>query len=172
MTKVAFSTSWKASAQRRKQRKYVYNAPAHIKGKMLASPLAKDLRTKYGTRNIRVRIGDKVKVTRGQFKGTIGSVESVSVAASRVFVQKCEVVKKDGSKAKYPLHPSSVQIIEVNTKDKKRFKKGSEKQSKPAPKKAAEKPVAKAAPKVESKTEPKTESKSETKTEIKSQSEE
>ena len=77
--KSAFATTWKSSVQPRKQRKYQYNAPAHIKGKFLAAHLSKELKEKYGTRSIRVRVGDRVKVVRGTEKGKEGKVENADV---------------------------------------------------------------------------------------------
>ena len=51
--------------------------PLHLKGKFLVAHLVKDLRLKYGKRNARVRVGDKVRVLRGTFKGREGKVERV-----------------------------------------------------------------------------------------------
>ena len=45
-----FSKSWKSSRQPRKQRKYVFNAPLHIRHKLVSANLSKELRKKYGKR--------------------------------------------------------------------------------------------------------------------------
>jgi large subunit ribosomal protein L24 len=92
-----------------------------VKGTLLGAKLSSELRKKHNTRSMRVRKDDKVKILRGQFKGTIGAVTEVKLKASRIYVAGSEVVKKDGSKAKYPIHPSNVEIIELTTKDKKRL---------------------------------------------------
>ena len=118
-----FSTHWKASKQPRKQRKYRSNAPLHILGKFLGSHLSKELRKKHGTRSTRVREGDKVKIMRGQFKGKIGKVTLVNVKKSLVNVENIDMIKKDGSKVFYPLHPSSLMIMELKLDDKNRMKK-------------------------------------------------
>ncbi|MFT4312787.1 MAG: 50S ribosomal protein L24 [Candidatus Woesearchaeota archaeon] len=120
MTTQSFSINWKKSTQPRKQRKYVYNAPSHIRGTFLSASLSKDLKQKYGKNAIRVRKGDKVKVMVGQHKGKIGVVERVNVQTSNVYIQKVDSVKKDGSKYLYPIHASNVQILDVKLKDKKR----------------------------------------------------
>lgn len=117
-----FSNSWKKSTKAGKQRKYNYNAPYHVRGKLMASPLSREQRKKLGARNVRIRKGDKVKVLRGQFKGTEGKVENVDLGKYRIHVEKIETVKKDGTKTYYPLHPSNVMITEPNKEDKKRFK--------------------------------------------------
>jgi len=118
----AYSGSWKSSKLPRKQRKYKYNAPLHIRSKFMTSPLSKDLRTKHKKRSMRVRVGDKVKIMRGQFKGKEGKIDSVDLQNIKVNVEKIEVVKKDGSKAFYPIQPSNIMITEL-TDDKKRLKR-------------------------------------------------
>jgi large subunit ribosomal protein L24 len=120
--KSSFSISWLSSTQPRKQRKFRFNAPLHIKGKFLRARLSKELSKKHATRNVRVRKGDKVRLMRGQFKGTTGTVDAVDLARERIYVSGVALVKKDGGKVPYPIHPSNVQIIEL-AEDKRRFKK-------------------------------------------------
>jgi large subunit ribosomal protein L24 len=121
--KSAFATSWKNSVQRRKQRKYTYNAPAHVKGKFLAAHLSKALKEKYGTRSVRIRTGDKVRILRGNSKGKEGKIERVDVERTQVYIAGVDAAKMDGSKAPVTLHPSSVMIIELDLSDKKRKEK-------------------------------------------------
>ncbi|MBR9700852.1 50S ribosomal protein L24 [Candidatus Woesearchaeota archaeon] len=122
--KTSHSIAWKSSTQPRKQRKYRHKAPLHVKGTFLSAILVKELRDKQGTRRVRVRTGDKVRVMRGQFKGHEGKVDRVDTGAGKVFVAKAEFVKKDGAtKVPYPLEPSNIMIMELDTSDKRRFKK-------------------------------------------------
>lgn len=116
-----FSLSWLSSKQPRKQRKYRYNAPMHKRNDFMNARLSKELATKHGVRNIRVRTGDKVKVLRGQFKGTEGVVNSVDVAREKLFVAGAELTKTDGGKVAYPIHPSKVMVTTAK-EDKRRFK--------------------------------------------------
>ncbi len=116
-----FSTSWKRSIQPRKQRKYLYNAPLHIRAKIMACNLAKPLRDKYG-RTARVRKGDKVKVMRGQFKGVVAKVERVDRKNYKLYLEGVFIEKKDGTKVSYPIHYSNVQIVELDLSDNRRFK--------------------------------------------------
>lgn len=118
--KNTFSTHWKASKKPNKQRKYVFNAPLHTKGHFLHAHVAKELRTEVQSRSLRVRKGDKVKVMRGQFRSTIGVVDRVDVRSSRLYIAKVEIIKKDGSKSAYPIHPSNVLLLELK-KDKRRL---------------------------------------------------
>ena len=120
--KQKFSTKWKASKQPRKKRKYIANAPLHIKGKFLSTNLSNELRQKHKKRNLRIRKGDKVKILRGNFKKHMGKVEKVFTKITKVFVEGAEIIKKDGSKTFYPIHPSNLMITELNMEDKKRQK--------------------------------------------------
>ena len=117
-----FSPRWKSSKKPRKQRKYLANAPLHIRKDFLKVQLSKPLRAKYKRRNVLVHRGDKVKIMRGQFYGMIGKAEIVDYNASRVYVEGASIVKKDGSKSNYPIHPSNLQIQELVMDDKKRIK--------------------------------------------------
>jgi len=118
--KKKFSSEWIRSKQPRKQRKYNYNAPLHIKSKLMSAHLSKDLMKKYNRRSIRVRKGDKVTVSRGQFKKKKGNVERVYLKKSKVYISGVEMIKKDGTKVFYPVHPSNLVITELNLDDKKR----------------------------------------------------
>jgi len=116
----SFSRSWKSSGLPRKQRKYRYKAPLHLRSKMLGSHLSKDLRQKYGRRAMRVRKGDRVRVMVGQFRKKEGKVTRVDTKKQKIYIENVEVAKKDGSKAFYPVNASNVMIIELNMDDKKR----------------------------------------------------
>jgi len=120
--KKEFSKAWKSSKQPRKQRKFLANAPIHIKRKTLSVNLPKDLRKKHERRNIIVRKGDKVKIMRGKFKGKQGKVLNVKIKMNAVYVEGIQVKKRDGSKANVRLQPSNLQIIELNLDDKRRIK--------------------------------------------------
>lgn len=120
--KKRYSRNWNSSRQPRKQRKYRANAPLHVKGKFLSARLVKELRDKHGTKALRVRAGDKVRILRGTFAGREGKIERVDVRNGKVFVTKIETVKKDGAtKVPYPLEPSNLMITEMHA-DKKRVK--------------------------------------------------
>ncbi len=118
--KSKFSTAWKSSIRPRKQRKYVYNAPLHLRAGQLHVHLSKELRQKYGVRALRVRVGDTVKVSRGTHKGKEGKVERIEMKRCRVIVDKVEVKKLQGGVAKYPLQPSNLLLTGL-AHDKRRF---------------------------------------------------
>lgn len=116
-----WSKTWKESKKPRKQRLYVYKAPAHVRGSFLSSHLSPELRKKHNMRSLRIRKGDKVKVMTGQFKGKTGKVELVDSKKLKVFVTGIELVKKDGAKIQFGIHPSNLMITELEIADKKRL---------------------------------------------------
>ncbi len=119
--KKQFSTSWKGSIQARKQRKYAAEAPLHIKQKMLASHLSKELRQKYKRRAFALRKGDTVKVMNGEFRKKTGKISDVDVKNQRAAIEGMQITKKEGSKVNVFFAASNLMITELNLDDKKRL---------------------------------------------------
>ena len=118
----SFSLSWRRSVKARKQRKFVYNAPLHIRHNFLSLNLSKELRKKYGMRNLSPRKGDSVRVVKGSFKNKNGKIERIMLKEMRIFVAGIENTRKDGAKSLCPLKPNALQITELVLDDKKRQK--------------------------------------------------
>ena len=110
------------SKQPRKQRKALYNAPAHARGKYLSATLSKDLRADLGKRSLPVKSGDKVRVLRGDFKGHEGEVLSVDYGSYKVSIEDVTLSKPDGTTSFLPVDPSNLMIIEADLKDDRRIK--------------------------------------------------
>ncbi len=121
--KQKFSTKWIGSKHPRKQRKYLFNAPLHLRRNFLGANLSKKLRKKYRIRNIELRKGDTVKIMRGQFKGKKGKITEIKTKLMKIYVDGITRKKIDGSKANVPLRASNLQITELNDEDKKRMKR-------------------------------------------------
>jgi len=119
--KSQFSTQWQSSKQPRKQRKFIYNAPLHIRHKFLSAHLSKDLRKKYGKRNLPLRKGDEVLVMRGFFKKKKAKVSSVDLKNTLVTLEGLQKTKKEGSKVNVWFHPSNLQIVSLDLADKERI---------------------------------------------------
>jgi len=109
-----FARSWKSSKKPRKQRKYVVYLPLHLRKKLMSAHLSKELRQKHGRRNIPVRVGDKVRVMRGEFRKKEGAIERVDRKNRKLYIAGVERSKKDGTKARFPIHPSKVLVVELN----------------------------------------------------------
>ncbi|HHW16611.1 MAG TPA: 50S ribosomal protein L24 [Methanothermobacter sp.] len=110
------------SKQPRKQRKFLYNAPLHIRHKIMSATLSKELREEYNRRSLPVRRGDKVEIMRGDFKGHQGKIERVDLKNYKVYVEGATIQKVDGTTTYFPIHPSNLRIIELNLEDEKRIK--------------------------------------------------
>jgi large subunit ribosomal protein L24 len=103
-----------------KQRKALYKAKPHKRQKLMRANLSEELREEYKRRSAGLRKGDKVKVTRGDFKDHEGTVEKVSLKDMRVHVSGATSKKASGTERLYPIHPSSVMITKLELKDEKR----------------------------------------------------
>ena len=115
-----FAHQWKSSKKIRKQRKYRYKAPLHVRHKFISSNLSKDLRKKYNIRSLFLRKGDSIKVMRGEFKDKKGKIGEVDTRNLRVYIEGIQKNKKDGTKVSIPFQPSNLQITDLNLEDKKR----------------------------------------------------
>ena len=116
------------SGKARKQRKFRYNAPNHIRRKMIAARVDDHLRYPGGDystiplypRSMPVRKGDKVKILRGRHTGHEGKVTQVSLKKLKIEVEGCVYPKADGTSIPRPLDPSNVIITHLDMSDKKR----------------------------------------------------
>jgi large subunit ribosomal protein L24 len=129
MTK-KFSRPWVASTDSAKQRKYRYNAPLHVRQKLVSAHLDKGIRKETGRRSIPLRREDEVKVVRGEFKGKTGKVIKIDLKKLKVFVDNVKKKKVSGQEVEVPIDPSNLMVIKLNLDDKKRRKFIERKQSK------------------------------------------
>lgn len=120
--KSAFSGSWSRSIQPRKQRKYRYNAPLHLRHRMVSAHLQKGLRKEMGRRSVPVRKGDEVQIMRGEFRGRRGAVSAVDAKALKIYVENAKRKKASGQEVQVPIDPSNVMITKLNIEDKERKK--------------------------------------------------
>ncbi|MBI4181799.1 MAG: 50S ribosomal protein L24 [Candidatus Aenigmarchaeota archaeon] len=116
----AWSRSWKASTQPRKQRKYHHNAPLHVRRRFLSAHLSDALRASTGRRAVPLRKGDEVKILRGDSRGLTGVVDRVDMKKARVYLDSLKRKKKDGSEVQIPLQPSNLLITRLHLEDKER----------------------------------------------------
>lgn len=110
-------TSKKPSKQRRK----IYESTIVDKKKLLRANVDKPLRESTKTKSLLIRTGDKVKVMRGKHKGFEGKVKSVSHKAMTVEIDGLKRKKVSGQEIPVFVHPSNLKIIELESKDPKRF---------------------------------------------------
>ncbi len=109
------------SKQPRKQRYHLFNAPLHVRQKLMTAPLSPELRAKMGVKRLPVRKGDTVRILRGDWKGHEGKVVRVSLKKMRIYVEGATMKRADGTPRYYPIHPSNVMIIKLDLSDKRRL---------------------------------------------------
>jgi large subunit ribosomal protein L24 len=141
-----------------KQRKRLFNAPAHIRHKLMAAPLSRELAASRGVKTLPVRKGDTVRIERGDNKGFEGKVSRIDLKAYRIYMEGLTREKVDGTNIFIAVHPSKVQIRNLNLDDNWRKnilsrRKASETPEAKAKAKAKAKAVKKAPAKAPAKTE-------------------
>lgn len=120
--KKSFSKHWISSKQPRKQRKYRYNAPLHLRQKMISVHLDKALRKMYKKRSIPVRTGDEVIIMRGEFRKERGKVTKVDMKKLKIYIDSAKRKKVSGQEVEASIDPSNAMITKLNADDKKRQK--------------------------------------------------
>jgi large subunit ribosomal protein L24 len=118
-----------------KQRKLLYNAPAHLRHKLMAAPLSKELAASKGAKSLPVRKGDTVRIQRGDHKGFEGKVSRIDLKRYRIFVEGLTREKVDGTNIFVSVHPSKVMIKNLTLDDKWRKQVVERKQPLEKPKK-------------------------------------
>ncbi|CAJ0945512.1 unnamed protein product, partial [Mesorhabditis belari] len=96
-----------------KSRKRHFNAPSHLRRKLMSSPLTKDLRAKHGIRSIPIRTDDEVTVTRGHYKGNSGRVMRVYRKKFVIHIDKITREKANGTTVHIGIHPSKVAVTKL-----------------------------------------------------------
>jgi large subunit ribosomal protein L24 len=101
----------------RKQRKNHFNAPAHLRHKRMGAPLSSELAASRGVRTLPVRKGDTIRIQRGDHKGFEGKVSRVDLKEYRIYLEGLTREKVDGTNIFLPIHPSKVEIRNLNLDD-------------------------------------------------------
>ncbi|KAB0369084.1 hypothetical protein FD755_019089 [Muntiacus reevesi] len=111
------------TSDRSKNRKRHFNAPSHIRRKIMSSPLSKELRQKYNVRSMPIRKDDEVQVVRGHYKGQqIGKVVQVYRKKYVIYIERVQREKGNGTTVPVGIHPSKVVITRLKLdKDRKKI---------------------------------------------------
>ncbi|CAG2186819.1 DCTN1 [Mytilus edulis] len=133
------------SSSRRKNRKRHFNAPSHVRRKIMSSALSKDLRQKYNVRSVpiekmtrfrerisktknmteirRIVRGEMDKVVRGHYKGQqVGKVVQVYRKKFVIYIERIQREKANGASVHVGIDPSKVVIVKLKIdKDRKRI---------------------------------------------------
>ncbi|XP_036180959.1 60S ribosomal protein L26-like [Myotis myotis] len=99
------------TSDQRKNCKRHFNAPSHIRRKIMSFPLSKELREKYSVRSMPIRKDDEVHVVRGHYKGQqIGKVVQVYRQKFVIYIEQVQQEKANGTTVHVGIHPSKVVI--------------------------------------------------------------
>ncbi|XP_067588942.1 ribosomal protein uL24-like isoform X1 [Pseudorca crassidens] len=111
------------TSDRSKNRKRHFNAPSHVRRKIMSSPLSKELRQKYNVRSMPIRKDDEVQVVRGHYKGQqIGKVVQVYRKKYVIYIERVQREKANGTTVHVGIHPSKVVITRLKLdKDRKKI---------------------------------------------------
>jgi len=118
-----WSREWNSSTKPEKQRKYRRNAPMHVNDKLVSVNLNDLLRTELDTRNLPVRVGDRAKIMRGDEKGLEGIVSKVDREEQKIYLNKRDRQRTDGTVKQKPFRPSNLQLQALNLEDPDRIEK-------------------------------------------------
>lgn len=87
---------------------------------LLRAPLSDELKSKYGRNTIRVRIGDSVKLMKGEYSGVEGKVQKVYANEGRLTIEGVHREKIAGGTTPIRIRSSIVLVTGVNLDDKLR----------------------------------------------------
>jgi len=107
-----------ASPKPKVQRKAFYNAPLHLRHKLVSAHLSRELRDKLGIRSLPVVVGDRVMIMKGDHKGKTGKVAEVDLKGLWVKVEGITRKKADGTEVLVKFRPWNLLILDLNLKDK------------------------------------------------------
>jgi len=105
------------SKQPRRQRKALFQHKNHQRSKLLSARVADFLREEYGIKNIPLRVGDSVKIVKGEFTDFEGEVIEIT-KNQRAKIKEATFDKADGTQFHPAIHISKLVITKFH-KEKK-----------------------------------------------------
>lgn len=113
------------SGKPRKQRRFRFTAPMHVRQRFVHVRVSKELAAKLATkrRSVAVRRGDTVRIMSGSSRGKTGKVLSVDLRKGAVFVDGIARKNAKGKELQIPIVASNVYAIDLDLGDKLRAAK-------------------------------------------------
>jgi large subunit ribosomal protein L24 len=105
------------SKKPRKQRKALFKYKNHQRSKLLSTRVADFLREEYGIKNLPLRVGDDVRIVKGEFKDFEGEVIEIT-KDQRAKIKEAKFEKSDGTEFNPSIHISNLLITKF-IKEKK-----------------------------------------------------
>merc|ERR550514_458694 len=107
------------SSSRRKSRRAHFQAPSHLRYKLMSVHLNKELKEKHGVRSMPVRKDDEVMIVRGKNKGHTGKVTDVYRKRWCLYIDGLSKSKPNGQPIRVPIDASNCCMTKIKlTKDR------------------------------------------------------
>ena len=106
------------SKRPRTQRKALFNYQNHQRTKLLSTRVADFLREQYGIKTLPLKVGDQVRVVKGEFKDFEGEVTEI-LKNQRAKIKEAVFEKVDGTQFHPAIHISNLIITKL--KDEKKM---------------------------------------------------
>jgi large subunit ribosomal protein L24 len=87
------------------------------------SQLSAELRERHGKRSVRPRVGDSVRIVRGEYKGIEGKITQVDSRLGVVMVEGVTHEKIKGGTSPVPINSSNIVVTNLALEDKIRKSK-------------------------------------------------
>jgi len=87
------------------------------------SQLSSELRERHQRRTVRPRVGDTVRIVRGEFKDIEGKITKVDPSMGVVNVEGVTREKQKGGNSPVPIHASNLVVTALVLDDKERKRK-------------------------------------------------
>ena len=101
----------------RQQRKALYGADLFERRRRMAIPLSRDLRRRYGRRQLPVRKGDTVRVLSGSYVGREERVAKVDLRGYSVTLDNVTGKTADAKLKPLPIKPNHLVLTKLNLSD-------------------------------------------------------
>ncbi len=101
----------------RTQRKALYTADLFHRRRRMAVPLSKELRRRYGRRQLPVRKGDTVRILSGSFVGREERVAKVDLQRYAVTLDNVTGKTADAKLKPLPIRPNHLVLTKLNLAD-------------------------------------------------------
>jgi len=105
------------SIQPRRQRRALYEAHTTERRRRMSAPLSRDLRKRYGRRQIPLRKGDTVRIVSGSFKGREERVAKVDRRSYSVTLDNVTGKTGEAKLKPLPIRPSHLVLVRLNLSD-------------------------------------------------------
>ena len=102
-----------------KQRKALFNAKNHQRSKLLSTRIADFLKDDYGIKRVPLRVGDQVRVVKGEYQDFEGEVIELSRKNQRAKIKEAVFEKTDGTQFHPSIHISKLVISKFRKEGKK-----------------------------------------------------